>query len=31
VEYERIWLARNRPGGLTDSVRALKNARKDYT
>ena len=22
MEYERIWLVRNRPGGLTDSVRA---------
>lgn len=30
VEYERIWLARNRPGGLADSTRALKALRRDY-
>ncbi|HEX8219558.1 MAG TPA: glycoside hydrolase family 20 zincin-like fold domain-containing protein [Chloroflexia bacterium] len=29
-EYEDIWLARNRPGGLTDSVAALEKARADY-
>ena len=29
-EYERIWLARNRPGGLADSVVALEKARADY-
>jgi hypothetical protein len=29
-EYEDIWLARNRPGGLTDSIVALEKARADY-
>ena len=29
-EYERIWLARNRPGGLADSVARLHTARADY-
>ncbi|HET6261075.1 MAG TPA: family 20 glycosylhydrolase, partial [Chloroflexia bacterium] len=29
-EYERIWLARNRPGGLTDSIGRLQKARADY-
>ncbi len=29
-EYERIWLARNRPGGLADSVARLKVAQTDY-
>jgi hypothetical protein len=29
-EYERIWLARNRPGGLADSVGRLQKARADY-
>ena len=29
-EYERIWLARNRPGGLADSAGRLEAARADY-
>ncbi len=29
-EYERIWSARNRPGGLRDSVGRLRAARLDY-
>jgi hexosaminidase len=29
-EYSRLWLARNRPGGLADSVRRLEKARVDY-
>jgi hypothetical protein len=29
-EYERLWLARNRPGGLADSVARLQRARADY-
>ncbi|WP_020580291.1 beta-N-acetylhexosaminidase [Actinopolymorpha alba] len=29
-EYNRLWLARNRPGGLSDSVRRLENLRPDY-
>jgi hypothetical protein len=29
-EYTRIWLARNRPGGLTDSVARFEKARADY-
>ncbi|HEX6606764.1 MAG TPA: glycoside hydrolase, partial [Chloroflexia bacterium] len=29
-EYERIWLRRNRPGGLADSVARLQKARADY-
>jgi hypothetical protein len=29
-EYERIWLARNRPGGLRESVARLQSARLDY-
>jgi hypothetical protein len=29
-EYEHIWLLRNRPGGLADSVVALEKARADY-
>lgn len=29
-EYERIWLARNRPGGLRESVGRLQSARLDY-
>lgn len=29
-EYERLWLARNRPGGLLDSVARLHKARADY-
>ncbi|MDQ3705144.1 MAG: family 20 glycosylhydrolase [Chloroflexota bacterium] len=29
-EYEDIWLLRNRPGGLADSVVALEKARADY-
>lgn len=30
AEYESVWLARNRPGGLTDSVARLIAARADY-
>lgn len=29
-EYERLWLARNRPGGLRDSVSRFDKARADY-
>jgi hypothetical protein len=29
-EYRRLWLARNRPGGLNDSVARLEAARADY-
>ncbi len=29
-EYERLWLARNRPGGLLESVNHLHQARADY-
>jgi hypothetical protein len=29
-EYRRLWLARNRPGGLNDSVARLAAARADY-
>jgi hypothetical protein len=29
-EYERLWLARNRPGGLSDSAGRLRKARADY-
>lgn len=29
-DYKRIWLARNRPGGLDDSVARLERAREDY-
>jgi hypothetical protein len=29
-EYERIWLLRNRPGGLADSAGRLQKARADY-
>ena len=30
AEYQQLWLARNRPGGLPDSVARLENARADY-
>lgn len=30
VEYRRIWLERNRPGGLIDSIKRLEALRKDY-
>ncbi len=30
VAYERLWLTRNRPGGLTDSAGRLRTARADY-
>ncbi len=30
-EYQRIWLARNRPGGLKDSRARLEHARSDYS
>jgi len=29
-EYRRLWLARNRPGGLADSAARLEKARADY-
>jgi hexosaminidase len=29
-EYKSIWLERNRPGGMNDSVARLENVRKDY-
>ncbi len=29
-EYEEIWLLRNRPGGLSDSIKALESSRADY-
>jgi hypothetical protein len=29
-DYTRVWLKRNRPGGLTDSVARLEKARADY-
>jgi hexosaminidase len=31
AEYQQLWLARNRPGGLSDSVARLEQARADYT
>jgi hexosaminidase len=30
AEYKQLWLARNRPGGLEDSVARLERARSDY-
>jgi hexosaminidase len=30
AEYRTLWLARNRPGGLADSVALLERARADY-
>jgi hexosaminidase len=30
AEYQSVWLARNRPGGLPDSVARLEKAKKDY-
>ena len=30
-EYKQLWLARNRPGGLADSVARLEQTRADYT
>ena len=30
AEYQRVWLARNRPGGLPDSVRRLEYRLEDY-
>jgi hypothetical protein len=30
-EYKQLWLARNRPGGMSDSVARLERARADYT
>ena len=29
-EYRRLWHARNRPGGLKDSLALFKKMRKDY-
>ncbi len=31
AEYRQLWLARNRPGGLEDSVGRLERARADYS
>jgi hypothetical protein len=30
IEYQAVWLLRNRPGGLTDSVARLERSRRDY-
>jgi hypothetical protein len=30
AEYRRLWLARNRPGGLADSVARFEHARAEY-
>ena len=30
AEYRQVWLARNKPGGLTDSIARLEKARQDY-
>ncbi len=30
ADYRNLWLARNRPGGLDDSVARLDQARADY-
>jgi hypothetical protein len=30
VEYQAVWLLRNRPGGLTDSVARLERSQRDY-
>jgi hypothetical protein len=30
TEYQQAWLARNRPGGLVDSVARLEKLREDY-
>ena len=30
AEYQAVWLGRNRPGGLADSVARLEKARQDY-
>jgi len=30
-EYEAVWLTRQRPGGLSDSVARLERSRRDYT
>jgi hexosaminidase len=30
AEHKKVWLARNRPGGLVDSVAVLERAMKDY-
>jgi hexosaminidase len=30
AEYQQAWLARNRPGGLVDSVARLEKVREDY-
>ena len=29
-EYQVVWLQRNRPGGLSDSVARLERSRRDY-
>jgi len=29
-EYQAVWLLRNRPGGLSDSVARLERSRRDY-
>ena len=30
-EYEAVWLARHRPGGLSDSLARMQRSRRDYT
>jgi len=30
IEYQSLWLARNRPGGLVDSLARFEKARLDY-
>jgi hexosaminidase len=30
IEYQNLWLARNRPGGLVDSLARFEKARQDY-
>jgi hypothetical protein len=30
IEYQNLWLARNRPGGLVDSLSRFEKARQDY-
>jgi hypothetical protein len=29
-EYKSVWLERNRPGGMRDSISRLEKARSDY-
>ena len=30
IEYQNLWLARNRPGGLVDSLARFEKTRQDY-